>query len=243
MIYRYLLEIKYRTFFSFVAWSFIMINCYYFKETLLYIFMRFSSKSNDNDLIFFLTTDIAEVFIAYISLSFYISNQITIIFSYCQIFCFLSTGLYLFEYLYFKTILIVLIICWITSIFMLNKYIFPASWDFFLKFQDYLAFQNITFYFEVKLSEYLIFYESMYYLCNITCQIVLLFFILLDLFKTSLLVIKKLRKLFYFIFFLFSTLLTPPDIISQIIAGICTILIYELVTVHLIIKNEFSNFT
>ena len=57
-----------------------MINCYYFKETVLYIFMRFSFKSTKTDLLYFLTTDVAEVFVAYIQLSSYIANQITMIF-------------------------------------------------------------------------------------------------------------------------------------------------------------------
>ena len=52
-----------------------MVNCYYFKETLLYVFMGFSLKSNKNYLLYFLTTDVAEVFIAYIQLSYYVANQ------------------------------------------------------------------------------------------------------------------------------------------------------------------------
>lgn len=240
MIYKYLLEIKYRIFFSFVAWSFMMINCYYFKETLLYIFIRFSLKSNDNNLIYFLTTDVAEVFIAYVRLSYYVANQITAVFIYCQIFVFLSAGLYVFEYAYLKIILVTTIVCWITCIYILNNFIFPTTWDFFLKFQEYLSFQNLTFYFEVKLNEYLIFYKSIYYLCNLVYQIIVLFFVLLDLFKTNLLIVKKLRKIFYFCFFIFSTLLTPPEVIYQLIISICIILTYELITIYMIFKAEFG---
>jgi len=88
MIYKYLLEIRYRIFFSLIAWSFMMINCYYFKETLLYIFVGFSSTSNDNNLTYFLTTDVAEIFMSYIWLSYYVTNQITAIFVCCQLFLF-----------------------------------------------------------------------------------------------------------------------------------------------------------
>jgi len=63
-----------------------MINCYYFKETLLYIFMKFSSESHKNNLFFFLTTDVAEVFTAYVELSYYLASQITTIFIGCQFF-------------------------------------------------------------------------------------------------------------------------------------------------------------
>ena len=241
MIYKYLLEIKYRIFFSFIAWSFIMINCYYFKETLLYIIMRFSLKSHDNHLFYFLTTDVAEVFIAYIHLSSYVANQITIIFITCQFLLFLSTGLRTFEYDYFKTILVTVAVCWVVFVFLFNSFIFPTSWGFFLKFQEYFSSQNLSFYFEAKLNEYLIFYNSVYCLCNLIYQTVALFFIVLDLFKTNLLVVKKLRKIFYFLFFLLSTFLTPPEVIYQLVISIFIIMIYELITIHMIMKTELTN--
>jgi len=205
--------------------------------------MRFSFKLNNHNLLYFLTTDVAEVFIAYIHLSSYIANQITLIFICCQFIFFVSTGLYIFEYTYITTVTSVSIIGWAMLIFVLNSYIFPISWDFFFKFQNYLSSQNLAVYFEVKLSEYLIFYKSLYYLCNLIYQIMIFFFIILDLFKTNLLIVKKLRKIFYFVFFLLSTLLTPPEIIYQILVSICIIIIYELLTIHMIFKTELTHFT
>jgi len=241
MIYKYLLEIKYRIFFSFIAWSFIMISCYYFKETLLYTFLKFSLKSDNSRLLYFLTTDVAEVFVTYLHLSFYVANQIVLIFVCCQFFCFLSTGLHIFEYIYFKTLLWITIVCWLMFIFVLNSFIFPISWGFFLKFQEYLSFQNVTFYFEAKLSEYLIFYKSIYYVCNLVFQTIILFCIVLDLFKTNLLIVRKLRKTFYFLFFVFSTFLTPPEVIYQLSISVCIVVLYELITIHLILKAELTN--
>jgi len=242
MIYKYLLEIKYRILFSVIAWSFMMVNCYYFKETLLYVFMGFSLKSNKNYLLYFLTTDVAEVFIAYIQLSYYVANQITMVFIYCQIFIFLSAGLYVFEYAYFKIIVVATIFFWVLFVFILNSFIFPTSWNFFLKFQEFLSFQNLTFYFEAKLNEYLVFYRSVFYLCSLIYQIVILFFIFLYLFKTNLLIVKKLIKIFYFLFLIVSTFLTPPEVIFQLIISICIIIIYELVTIHMIFKTELVKF-
>jgi len=241
MIYKYLLEIKYRSFFSFLTWSFTMINCYYFKETLLYIFMKFSSESHKNNLFFFLTSDVAEVFTAYVELSYYLASQITTIFIGCQFFFFLSAGLYVFEYVYLKNIILTITICWIICIFILNNFIFPVSWSFFLEFQKYLSFQNLTFYFEVKLNEYLIFYKSIYYLCSLVFQAMVLFFIFLDLFKTNLLIIKKFRKFFYFLFFIFSTFLTPPEVVYQLAIGVCMITIYELIILCMIFQIELVN--
>lgn len=238
MIYKYLLEIKYRVFFSFVAWGFIIINCYYFKETLLYVFIKLSVTPKNNNLFYFLTTDVAEVFFVYLNLAFYAATQLTIVFLYCQFFHFLSTGLHTFEYIYLKTILQVILICWVIFIFMLHNFIFPASWDFFLTFQEYFSFQNLSFYFEAKLNEYLVFYKSLYYLCNLIFQIVIFFLIIIDLFKTNLLVVKHLRKFFYLLFLIVSTLITPPEVIYQLLIGIWITVIYEVITIYMVLKAE-----
>ena len=112
MIYKYLSEVKYRGIFSCIAWCFVMINCYYFKENLLYIFMRFSTiKSSNDSLSYFLTTDVAEVFVTYLQLSYHVANQITIMFLYGQIFIFLSSGLYAFEHAYFKAVAVLTLTC------------------------------------------------------------------------------------------------------------------------------------
>ena len=238
MIYKYLLEIKYRIFFSFIAWSFMVINCYYYKEALLYAFIKLSLNPNCSDLLYFLTTDVTEVFMVYINLSYFIANQIIVFFLSYHLFVFLSTGLYRFEYIYFKSVLTAVIIYWLGFILTLNTYIFPASWSFFLEFQEFLSIQNLTFYFEAKLNEYLTFYTSVYYVCNTIFQMTIIFFIFLDLFKTNLLVLNKFRKIFYFIFFCFATVITPPDIIYQLLTSICMIIIYEIVTVYIIFENE-----
>lgn len=125
---------------------------------------------------------------------------------------------------------------------MLNNFIFSTTWDFFLKFQEYLSFQNLTFHFEVKLNEYLIFYKSTYYLCNLIFQTVALFFVFLDLFRTNLPMIKKLKKFSYFSFFVLSAFVTPPEVSYQLVMSICLIFIYELVIFYMILRTELDSF-
>ena len=242
MTYKYLLEIKYRTFFSCIAWSFLTLNCYFFKETLLYVFMKFNSIHVYNDIVYFLITDVTEVFMTYLQLSYFIANQITVFFIWYQIFAFISAGLYEFEYIYLKSISRTVLICWVVFIIILNHSIFPASWGFFLQFQNFLSTQNLTFYFEAKLNEYWTFYIAIYYLCYFAYQLIVFFWISLNFFKTNFLIIKKLRKILYFAFFVSATFLTPPDVAYQLITSICIVLVYELTLIHILLKIEFFNF-
>jgi Sec-independent protein secretion pathway component TatC len=66
----------------------------------------------------------------------------------------------------------------------------------------------------------------------------ILFFIFLELFKTNLFYVKKFRKTCYFILFILSTLLTPPEVIYQVMVSLCSILLYEAITVCTIFKTE-----
>lgn len=241
MIYKYLSEIKYRTFFSFVTWSFLTLNCYFSKETLLYVFVKFSSISKINDSVHFLITDITEVFMTYLQLSYLIANQITFVFIYYQLFAFISGGLYKFEYIYLKNTSIVILAYWVAFIFIINYTIFPASWNFFLQFQSFMTVQDLTFYFEAKLNEYWAFYKTVYTLCFLVYQVLILFWIFLNLFKTNFLLIRKLRKILYFSFVIAGTIITPPDVIHQLISSICIIMVYELILGYTLLKIEFMN--
>jgi len=239
MIYKYLLEIRYRIFFSFIAWSFLLLNCYFFKEILLFTFIKLSWIHNYNSPFYFLITEVTEVFVTYLQLSYFIANQITFIFICYQIFVFISAGLYQFEYVYFKNIGIISLICWVVFILILNNFIFPASWNFFLQSPNFFPVRTLTFYFEAKLSEYWTFYTTIYNISYFTYHLIVFFLIFLNLFKTNFLVVKKLRKVWYFAFFILATCITPPDVVYQLIISICIIIIYELILIYLLLKVEF----
>jgi Sec-independent protein secretion pathway component TatC len=116
----------------------------------------------------------------------------------------------------------------VISIFLLNKILMPLSWVFFkfsrlnpLKKQfHYFSKQNLTSNFNFYIS-YIIF-----------VYLILYFFILVALFinniSNDLNKIKSFRKIFYFIFVMFSTLTTPPDILSQLLLSFVLILNYEI---------------
>lgn len=236
MIYNYLLEIKYRVVFSFITWCFLAINCYFFKETLLYIFIKLNSVHHSNFIDYFLITNVTEVFITYLQLVYFLTNRITTIFICYQCFVFFSTGFYKFEYVYFKNVSLTILISWGWFFYIFNFIIFPTSWDFFLKFQ------SLTFYFEAKLNEYWAFYLSIYNISFFSYQLTIFFLISLNLFNINFLVIKKLRKSLYFFFFFAATIVTPPDVIYQLITGICMILIYEIVILRRFVTIEFVSF-
>lgn len=243
MIYKYLSEIKYRILFSIIAWLFAMIVCYYYKETLLFLVIKPSLSFTKNSSFFFLTTNIAEVFMAYLHLCYFVSNQIIIVFLFYQFFAFIANGLYISEYLYLKTFLLIIISSFVLLILLFNNFIFPTSWFFFLKFQNASIFEGLIFYFEIKLNEYLNFYISTYFICCSAYLLVVLFYFLLTTFKISLFVFKSVRKVLYFSFCTFASLITPPEVVYQLIISMCIIIVYEVVVFYTVLKIKSNKIT
>jgi sec-independent protein translocase protein TatC len=231
--YIYYLEIKNRTILLLITWLFTAFICYLYKEVLLFFILNSTNAfkspfENQNVSNYFIFTDVTEIFYVYLDLAIFISNQ-TILFNFFYHFLmFLSPGLYKFEYnnLYFLIKLSFSI--FIFSIVVLNLFLMPLSWQFFLNFQNN-SFNSIPFFFEAKVSEYLAYYINLYYLCLFNGQFSLLLLIYVSSFSNNVMIIKKLRKIFYFIFVVIATLTTPPDVVSQLVLSFILILIYEII--------------
>lgn len=228
--YKYYKEIKNRLLLILFTWAFCFGVCYLHKDAILFLlvdsndsFIKLHSKP------YFIFTNVTEIFYVYIELSLFITNQIAMFMIFYQVLMFLALGLYLFEFLRVKLAFKVFVFSWLISILLLSKIIIPFSWNFFLSFQNNPnAVQTVPLFFEAKLNEYFDYFKSLYYICLINCQFLSALIIVLNSFSKTLKKTKTFRKLFYLIFIGFSTLITPPDILSQIFLSCLLILIYEL---------------
>lgn len=239
MIYQYYLEIKNRLLLICLTWFFTLFVCYVYKETLLFLSLTNVDLLSCNNVVFyFIFTDVKEVFSVYLKLIFFVSKQVFIFYFIFHILAFISLGLYKFEYKYLKFIFFSGIFFWFFGFFLLNKFLLPFSWNFFLSFQ---SLTSLNLYFEAKLDEYLDFYIFFYYFCTFYCQIFVLLVFFFEYINTNLDLIKKFRKISHYIFVLFSTLVTPPDIISQILFSFIIIVIYELLIFFNIFKYFLKN--
>ena len=237
--YMYYEEIKNRFTLIALCWGFCFGICYLYKETLLFLIVESNNNLNKSkQAIYFIFTNVTEVFNVYLDLIFFISNQVTIIIFLYQSLMFLSLGLYRFEFVRLKLAFQLFVLTWVASMILLYKIVVPISWAFFLSFQQSNNFnQQLSLFFETKLSEYFYYFTDLYYICLMNCQflaVILLFLINLSEEPQK---IKTFRKLFYLTFVIFSTIITPPDIISQIVISLIFILFYELLLFIKILKN------
>jgi Sec-independent protein secretion pathway component TatC len=230
LYYKYYLEIKNRVLLITFTWASLLLVCYYFKEPLLFIFInsnKYYIKTNTAP--YFIFTNVDEIFYVYLYLVFFITNQITILMFFYHSLMFLALGLYKLEYKQLRMIFKIFIFTWICSFILLKEFIVPFTWSFFLSFQKTNeTLQPVQFFFEARISEYMMYFKNLYYVCLINCQSFAILTLVLNNLSESMQTVKTFRKLFYFIFIIFSTLTTPPDITSQILMTCSLIIIYEL---------------
>ena len=237
-MFKYILEIKNRLVLLMITWLSIILVGYLYKETLLFLFIE-SEMFNKNEfkVNYFIFTNIIEVFSVYLQLILFFSLQILFLYFLYHFFSFISYSLFITEYYYLNYILKIIVIIWFLSIFISKYLLIPAMWDFFLTFHNS---SYINLHFEAKLSEYLNFYIRFYYIFIFYCQVFAILIFFFNYINVNILLIRKLRKLYYYFFVLFSTLVSPPDIFSQIFISFIMIIFYELFILGFIIKHSLN---
>jgi len=240
-MFKYFLEIKNRILLLLLTWGSTIFTSYIYKKSLLFLLIKPNFYMLNPVPIYFIYTNVTDIFSTYIQLIIFIGNQILMISFFYHILIFLSPGLYDLEYNYLKLIIFAGIFFWCLSIIILNKLLLPLSWQFFISFQESLNDQTIKLYFEAKINEYLNFYISLYYICNFNCQVFTILIFFLEYINANLQIIRQIRKMFYFIFILFATIITPPDMLSQILLSLSIIVIFELLIGVNLLKIAIKN--
>lgn len=222
--YNYYLEFRNRILLVGVSWISSFVLCYFCKEKLSFYFIEpvFNNKFLNLESFYFIFTNITEIFDVYLGVIFLISNQISFIFICYHIVSFLYKGLLINEQKKIKKLSILTFLSFFISLSVF-KFSLPVSWNFFLSFgSNYIV--NLTF--ENKLLEYFNFSLNVYFFCLLlTIGFFSFFFFLSEIKKWE--VVVGYRKIFYLCFFLFSTVITPPDIFSQIFLGLFICFVFE----------------
>ena len=231
MFYRYYIEIKFRTFVLLVSSFLIFLVGYIFKEILLSVVVNSYKVDSISELSYFIFTDVIEVFNVYVCLIFFVGKQVLFFHFFYHLLIFIAPGLTRIEYRYFIIIFTTSSFLFLLSVILFKKFLFPFSWNFFLSFKDFVIFKSLTLHFEAKLMDYVTFFFNLYFSCVLYFQFFLFPIFFFTYIGRELSVYKYLRKFLYYACVIFSTIVTPPDVTSQIVLSFmlivgCEILVY-----------------
>lgn len=238
-MFNYFFEIKNRLIYILLTFLIIAFISFLYKESLLYFIVKSSIFKVKNELPFFIYTNLTEVFITYIKLSLLTGLYLTIPFLILQVWFFISPGLYLLEYKKIKKIFFIFILIWGLDSLLIYNYLLPWLWNFFLGFGNNILESPLNLHFEAKLNEYLDFIVSIFIICGLSSQIFICSIVfLLNINQYNLTFMHQFRRYVYILTFIFAALITPPDIISQLLIALPIIIVYEIFIIFLLVKNE-----
>ena len=139
-VYKILYEIKNRVILITFSWVFTLFIAYNNKKQLLFLTFYSNNKIYLDKSFYFITTDITDLLASYLTISYFLTNQLVFIYTLYNIGIFLAPGLYNFEYNKIKSKLkiVILIICF--CFLFTNRNLLPTFWNFF---SDYIITKKV----------------------------------------------------------------------------------------------------
>lgn len=219
--------------FKYVCLSFLLtLICFFTYKEFLLLLMSFSLLENyteSNPEVFgkFIFTHPAELLKVQLFVSFIFSFFYSLPYISWTFLEFSKSSFYKNEYKNIKKIVLSVLIFFFIANITINFALFPNIWTFFENFNTIGATGGtLNFFFELRIEEYIRFLSDFTYLTNFFLIIfVLIVFIIINFGVSSLL---NWKRLFILLNIVFATLLSPPDVYSQLIILAFLSLILEL---------------
>ncbi|MFK8040622.1 MAG: twin-arginine translocase subunit TatC [Rickettsiaceae bacterium] len=223
---QHFLELKFRIqiiLFFFIITTFV---CYYFSQDIYYIILEPLSNLDINQNKRIIYTNLTEAFFTYLKLSIFAGFLFTMPVIALQIYKFITPGLYKREKIIAKWLLSCLPILFYCGCLFAFYCLIPNAWNFFIGFESSNN-NGMQIILEAKISEYLNLTLQLMIAFGISFELPIVLLVLHLLNLISIYGLKKFRRIFVVVTFIVSGILTPPDVLSQIMLAIPIILLYE----------------
>ncbi len=173
-------------------------------------------------------TSLTEAFFTSMKVSFFAGLFLTFPFLLWQVWLFIAPGLYKNERKAFLPFLIATPVLFFIGGAILYYLVLPMAWPFFLGFQTTSAETGLPIQLEARVSEYLDFVMSLVFAFGLCFQLPILLALMGKAGMITAADLSKRRKYAIVIIFVVAAILTPPDILSQILLAVPLLILYEL---------------
>ena len=217
----HLTELRTRLIRSFIAVTLCFCVTYFFKEELFNILLNPLIKVMDKggSLIY---TNLPEAFFSYLKVAFLFALMLSSPYVLFEFWGFVAPGLYKKEktYLFFIAIF--------SAVFFVGGALFGYFIVFPFGFKFFLAFGSETLKAMPSMKEYFAFSSKLLIAFGVIFELPLVITFMARLGIVSVEFLKKHRKYAILIFFIGAAILTPPDVITQIMMAFPLMLLYEI---------------
>ena len=216
-IFEHLGEMRSRFIRVFLVFFIVFILSYCYSDVLCGALLSPLYGLWDGNIIY---TNITEPFITHVKVASYFALWLTIPYLFIEIYLFAAPGLYMHEKWCLRVSFFIAPILFALGGAFAYLIVMPLAWNFFITFSDIDLYP--------KLSDYMSISLLMMTTFGIMFQFPLILFLLIRFGIVSREFLKRNRRFAIVVAFILAAVLTPPDIISQVMLAIPLILVYEL---------------
>ena len=237
---QHFIELRKRIFISVITFFITTSISFYFAEEIYAFLLKPLVKALKNDsrhhLIY---TGLVEVFFTHMRLSLFTGFILSFPIIAYQFYFFIAPGLYKPEKNAIKPYLLCAPILFLIGVLVAYYLVIPIAWKFFLSFETNGT-KELPIIFEPKVNEYLDIVIELSISFGLAFQLPLIILILNKLKILTMNLLVNLRKYVVVVIFIIAAILTPPDVISQIMLAIPMLLLYE-ISVFICYRIEKKN--
>ena len=221
-------DLKYRLVVAVICFLVCTIGCFFIAEEIYNFLAKPLAAAfryqEGRKLIF---TGLTEGLTTHFKLSLYTGFFVSFPFIITQFYLFLAPGLYKKERIIFIFYILSSILLFLIGAAIVYFLIIPATWQFFISFEQ-LGFGNsLPIILEARISEYLDLVLDLIIGFGLALQLPIILVILMNIGLIKIQSLIKFRRYAIVIIFIVAAILTPPDVFSQIILAIPLLLLYE----------------
>lgn len=227
----HLIELRRRLIYCLLFFSVVFAACYWYSEHIYGFLLRpltnaFGAEGIDHRRIIY--TGLHEAFFTYMKLAFFSALFFSLPVVLIQIWRFLAPGLYKHEKRAFVPLLVATPVLFFLGSAMAYYLVMPMAWEFFLGFESNKAETGVAIQLEARVSEYLALVIKLIIAFGLCFELPVLLMVLARIGVVTTTLLKEYRRHAIVVIFILAAVLTPPDLISQIVLGVPLVLLYEL---------------
>jgi sec-independent protein translocase protein TatC len=225
----HLLELRRRLIYVFVAFALASLLCYQFARDIYAFLVKPLAEVLQGENRRLIYTGLTEAFFTYMKLALFAGGFLSFPVIAAQIWMFVAPGLYKNEKKAFLPFLVATPVLFLTGAAFVYYFVIPVAWKFFAGFESFSPQNNgLPIQLEARVGEYLSLIMTLIFAFGFCFQMPVLLTLLARVGLVNAQSLADKRRYAIVGIFVIAAILTPPDILSQIMLAAPLLLLYEI---------------